>query len=143
LSGILVKAATRHGNPRQRWAVADWEQEFFRSDQRPYRTAGFMTDMSGAKKSDASDHVLKERIHWVLREVPEIEASVIATSDGDYIETVKTLQEKGKRVVLWAIQSSLSRSYMERLKGPDAIQIEWLEDLVFGSERVSAAATTD
>jgi hypothetical protein len=132
LADRLLKSAARYGNARQRWAVANWEHDFFRTDQRPYRAAGYGTDMSGDTKADASDHVLKEKIHWVLREVSEIEVFIIATGDGDYIETVKTLQEKGKQVVLWATQNSLSRSYMERLKGPDPIQIEWLEDLVFG-----------
>jgi hypothetical protein len=77
--------------------------------------------------------VLREKIHLVLREHPEIGVYVIATGDGDFHEVVKTLQAQGKQVILWATRRAVSESYGASLRGPDRIRIEWLEDLVFGA----------
>jgi hypothetical protein len=134
LATLLLEAASRHGSPRQRWAVADWDRDFFEGDQKELKKARYWTDMAGDDKSNASDHVLVEKIHFVLREQPDINVYVIGTGDGDFHEAIKTLQEKGKHVVLWSTRRSINRVYGESLKGPDRIEIEWLEDLVFGEE---------
>jgi hypothetical protein len=76
--------------------------------------------------------VLREKIHFVLREYPEIRVYVIGTGDGDFHEVVKTLQAQGKQVILWTTRRAVSDSYGGNLRGPDRIRIEWLEDLVFG-----------
>jgi hypothetical protein len=133
LASRLLDAAWRHGVPRQRWAVADWDRDFFEGDQKAARNARFSTDIAGRDKADASDHVLREKIHLVLREHPEIGVYVIATGDGDFHEVVKTLQAQGKQVILWATRRAVSESYGASLRGPDRIRIEWLEDLVFGA----------
>jgi hypothetical protein len=132
LASRLLDAAWRHGLPRQRWAVADWDQDFFEGDQKAVRNARFSTDIAGQDKANASDHVLREKIHLVLREHPEIPVYVIGTGDGDFHEVVNTLQAKGKQVILWTTRRSVSDSYGGSLRGPDRIRIEWLEDLVFG-----------
>ena len=132
LASRLLDTAWRHGTPRQRWAVADWDRPFFEGDQRAVRTARYSADIAGREKFNSSDHVLREKIHFVLREHPEIEVFVIATGDGDFHETIRTLREKGKQLVLWATRRSINEVYGESLRGPDRIQIEWLEDLVFG-----------
>src|SRR5262245_53500032 len=136
LASRLLDAAWRHGLPRQRWAVADWDHAFFEGDQKAVRNARFSTDIAGRDKSNASDHVLREKIHLVLREHPEILVYVIATGDGDFHEVVKTLQAQGKQVILWTTRRSVSESYGASLRGPDRIRIEWLEDLVFGETPV-------
>jgi hypothetical protein len=127
----LLDAAWRHGTPRQRWVVADWDLPVFEGDQKAFKMARFWPDIAGGEKSNSSDHVLREKIHFVLREHPEIDVYVIGTGDGDFHEAIKTLQQKGKHVILWATRRSISDAYGESLKGPDRIQIEWLEDLVF------------
>ncbi len=132
LASRLLDAAWRHGLPRQRWAVADWDRDFFEGDQKAVRNARFSTDIAGQDKSNASDHVLREKIHLVLREHPEIPVYVIGTGDGDFLEVVNTLQAQGKQVILWTTRRSVSDSYGGSLRGPDRIRIEWLEDLVFG-----------
>jgi tetratricopeptide (TPR) repeat protein len=132
LASRLLDAAWRHGFPRQRWAVADWDRDFFEGDQKAVRNARFSTDIAGRDKANASDHVLREKIHFVLREHPEIPVYVIATGDGDFHEVVKTLQAQGKQVILWTTRRAVSDSYGGSLRGPDRIRIEWLEDLVFG-----------
>ncbi|HEY7140015.1 MAG TPA: NYN domain-containing protein [Methylomirabilota bacterium] len=132
LAARLLDAAWRHGLPRQRWAVADWDRDFFEGDQKAVRSARFSTDIAGRDKANASDHVLREKIHLVLREHPEIPVYVIATGDGDFHEVVTTLQAQGKRVILWTTRRSVSESYGGSLRGPDRVRIEWLEDLVFG-----------
>jgi NYN domain len=132
LASRLLDAAWRHGLPRQRWAVADWDQDFFEGDQKAVRNARFATDIAGRDKANASDHVLREKIHSVLREHPEIPVYVIGTGDGDFHEVIKTLQAQGKQVILWTTRRSISDSYGDSLRGPDRIRIEWLEDLVFG-----------
>ena len=132
LASRLLDAAWRHGLPRQRWAVADWDRAFFEGDQKAVRNARFASDIAGGDKANASDHVLREKIHFVLREHPEIPVYVIGTGDGDFHEVVKTLQAQGKQVILWATRRSVSESYGGSLRGPDRIRIEWLEDLVFG-----------
>jgi hypothetical protein len=132
LASRLLAAAWRHGLPRQRWAVADWDRDFFEGDQKAVRNARFSSDIAGGDKANASDHVLREKIHFVLREHPEIPVYVIGTGDGDFHEVVKTLQAQGKQVILWATRRSVSESYGDSLRGPDRIRIEWLEDLVFG-----------
>jgi hypothetical protein len=132
LASRLLDAAWRHGLPRQRWAVADWDREFFEGDQKAARNARFSTDIAGRDKADASDHVLREKIHFVLREHPEILVYVIGTGDGDFHEVVNTLQAQGKQVILWTTRHAVSESYGGSLRGPDRIRIEWLEDLVFG-----------
>jgi NYN domain len=132
LASRLLDAARRHGLPRQRWAVADWDRDLFEGDQKAVRNARFASDIAGGDKANASDHVLREKIHFVLREHPEIPVYVIGTGDGDFHEVVKTLQAQGKQVILWATRRSVSESYGGNLRGPDRIQIEWLEDLVFG-----------
>jgi hypothetical protein len=132
LASRLLEAAWRHGVPRQRWAVADWDRGFFEGDQKAARTARFSTDIAGRDKASASDHVLREKIHSVLREHPEIRVYVIGTGDADFHEVVKTLQAQGKEVILWTTRRSVSDSYGGSLRGPDRIRIEWLEDLVFG-----------
>jgi len=132
LASRLLDAAWRHGLPRQRWAVADWDRDFFEGDQKAVRNARFSTDIAGRDKANASDHVLREKIHFVLREHPEIPVYVIGTGDGDFHEVVKTLQAQGKQVILWTTRRTVSESYGGSLRGPDRIRIEWLEDLVFG-----------
>jgi hypothetical protein len=132
LASRLLDAAWRHGLPRQRWAVADWDRDFFEGDQKAVRNVRFATDIAGGDKANASDHVLREKIHFVLREHPEIPVYVIGTGDGDFHEVVKTLQAQGKQVILWTTRRSVSETYGESLRGPDRIRIEWLEDLVFG-----------
>jgi hypothetical protein len=132
LASRLLDAACRHGLPRQRWAVADWDRDFFAGDQKAVRNARFSTDIAGREKANASDHLLREKIHFVLREHPEIPVYVIGTGDGDFHEVVKTLQAQGKQVILWATRRAVSESYGDSLRGPDRIRIEWLEDLVFG-----------
>jgi hypothetical protein len=132
LASRLLDAAWRHGLPRQCWAVADWDRDFFEGDQKAVRNARFSTDIAGRDKANASDHVLREKIHFVLREYPEIPVYVIGTGDGDFHEVVKTLQAQGKRVILWTTRRAVSESYGGSLRGPGRIRIEWLEDLVFG-----------
>jgi hypothetical protein len=132
LATRLLDAASRHGLPRQRWAVADWDRDFFEGDQKAVRNARFSTDIAGRDKANASDHLLREKIHFVLREHPEIPVYVIGTGDGDFHEVVKTLQAQGKQVILWTTRRAVSESYGGSLRGPDRIRIEWLEDLVFG-----------
>ena len=132
LATRLLDAASRHGLPRQRWAVADWDRDFFEGDQKAVRNARFSTDIAGRDKANASDHLLREKIHFVLREHPEIPVYVIGTGDGDFHEVVKTLQAQGKQVILWTTRRAVSESYSGSLRGPDRIRIEWLEDLVFG-----------
>jgi hypothetical protein len=132
LASRLLEAAWRHGVPRQRWAVADWDRGFFEGDQKAARNARFSTDIAGHAKASASDHVLREKIHLVLREHPDIRVYVIGTGDADFHEVVKTLQAQGKQVILWTTRRSVSDSYGGNLRGPDRIRIEWLEDLVFG-----------
>jgi hypothetical protein len=133
LASRLLDLAWRHGVPRQRWAVADWDRGFFEGDQKAARNARFSTDIAGRDKANASDHLLREKIHFVLREHPEIQVYVIGTGDGDFHEVVKTLQTQGKQVILWTTRRSVSESYGGSLRGPDRIRIEWLEDLVFGA----------
>lgn len=135
LAKRLHDAATRHGKPRQRWAVANWDKPFFAGDQANLKKQiRYETDMSGSEKANASDHVLRERIHEVLREHSEIEVYVIATGDGDFVEAIRTLQSQGKHVILWSTRDAMNPEYKYLLAGPDPILIEWLEDLVFGPE---------
>ncbi|MGH7318979.1 MAG: NYN domain-containing protein [Candidatus Rokuibacteriota bacterium] len=133
----LSDAAWRHGTLRQRWAVADWDRPFFEGDQKALRSTRYWTDIAGGEKFNSSDHVLREKIHFVLREHPEIEVYVIGTGDGDFHEAITTLQQKGKRVILWATRRSISAVYGESLRGRDRIQIEWLEDLIFGEDALA------
>jgi hypothetical protein len=132
LATRLLEAAWRHGLPRQRWAVADWDRAFFEGDQKAVRNARFWSDIASGEKANASDHVLREKIHLVLRQHPDIATFVIATGDGDFHEVIKTLQREGKQVILWSTRRALSEAYGDSLHGPDRIRIEWLEDLVFG-----------
>jgi hypothetical protein len=84
--------------------------------------------------------VLRERIHAVLREQPEIDTFIIGTGDADFAQVVATLRREGKQVVIWSTRRSASAAYGDGLAGPDRIKIEWLEDLVFGDrvkERIS------
>jgi len=138
LATRLLQAASRHGVPRQKWAVANWDRATFAGDQAALRRANYMPDMAGVEKADASDHVLREKIHYVLREQPEINTYIIGTGDADFGEVIKTLQEKGKHVVLWATKRAISDAYKNHLTGPDRIQIEWLEDILFEAEQASA-----
>jgi hypothetical protein len=138
LASRLLDAAWRHGLPRQRWAVADWDREAFEGDQKAVRNARFWSDIASGDKANASDHVLREKIHFVLREHPEIGVYVIGTGDGDFHEVIKTLQAQGKQVILWATRRAVSASYGGSLRGPDRIRIEWLEDLVFGDAPADA-----
>jgi hypothetical protein len=134
LAQRLLEAAWRHGTPRQRWAVADWDRPSFEGDQKAVKAARFWPDIAGGEKFNSSDHVLREKIHHVLREHPEIELFVIGTGDGDFHEVIRTLQGAGKRVILWATRRSINQAYGESLLGADRIQIEWLEDFVFSEE---------
>jgi hypothetical protein len=142
LAARLLDAAWRHGLPRQRWAVADWDRDFFEGDQKAVRQARFWSDIAGGDKANASDHVLREKIHFVLREHPEIGVYVIGTGDGDFHEVIQTLQAQGKQVILWATRRGLSDSFGGNLRGPDRIRIEWLEDLVFGESGAAEPSAT-
>lgn len=133
LAARLRDAAWRHGLPRQRWAVADWDRPFFEGDQKAVKQAGYSSEIAGEEKFNSSDHVLREKIHLVLREHPDIAIFVIGTGDGDFHEAIRTLQQQGKRVILWATRRAVNGAYGASLTGPDRIQIEWLEDLVFGA----------
>jgi hypothetical protein len=137
LATRLRDAAWRHGLPRQRWAVADWDRPTFEGDQKAVKNAGYFSDIAGGEKFNSSDHVLREKIHLVLREHPEISVFVIGTGDGDFHEAIRTLQQQGKQVVLWATRHAVNGAYGGSLRGPDRIQIEWLEDLVFGEDEDS------
>jgi hypothetical protein len=134
LAGRLRDAAWRHGLPRQRWAVADWDRPSFEGDQKAVKLAGYSSDIAGDEKFNSSDHVLREKIHLVLREHPEVGVYIIGTGDGDFHEAIRTLQQQGKQVILWATRRAVNGAYGTSLSGPDRIQIEWLEDLVFGPD---------
>jgi hypothetical protein len=134
LAARLRDAAWRHGSPRQRWAVADWDRPSFEGDQKAVKSVGYFSDIAGERKSNSSDHVLREKIHLVLREHPEIAVYVIGTGDGDFHEAIKTLQQQGKQVVLWATRRTVNGVYGASLSGRDRIRVEWLEDLVFGDD---------
>ncbi len=136
LAGRLLDAAWRHGWPRERWAVADWDRPFFEGDQKAVKAARYAPDIAGREKFNSSDHVLREKIHLVLREHPDIQVYVVGTGDADFHEAIRTLQQEGKQVILWATRRAISEVYGESLKGPDRIQIEWLEDLVFGEDAI-------
>lgn len=139
LAARLLDAAWRHGLPRQRWAVADWDRPFFEGDQKAVRSARFWSDIAGGEKANASDHVLREKIHHVLRQHSDIGVYVIGTGDGDFHEAITTLQREGKHVVLWATRRAINGVYGESLTGPDRIEIEWLEDLVFGEDALQSS----
>ncbi len=49
---------------------------------------------------------------------------IIASGDRDFNETVKTLRQRGKQVILWSVRSSLSR----QLESNPNITIEYVED---------------
>lgn len=134
LAKRLLEAAAQHGVPRQKWVVANWDHATFNGDQAALRRERYMTDMSGETKADASDHVLRERIHNVLRDQREIGTYIIGTGDADFGEVIGTLQDQGKHVILWATKGALSGAFKHFLSGPDAIQIEWLEDIIFKQE---------
>ena len=142
LATSLLSAAARHGSPRQRWAVADWDRPFFEGDQKSVKTAGYWTDIAGSDKSNSSDHVVVERIHALLRDHPEIDTFVIGTGDGDFNEAVSTLKKMGKHVILWAERSSINAVYGNYLAGHDKIIVEWLEDLLLG-DALELAASID
>jgi hypothetical protein len=134
LAGRLRDEAGRHGLPRHRWAVADWDRASFEGDQKAVKLAGYSSDIAGDDKFNSSDHVLREKIHLVLREHPEVGVFIIGTGDGDFHEAIRTLQLQGKQVILWATRRAVNGVYGTSLSGPDRIRIEWLEDLVFGSD---------
>ena len=125
-----MEAAGRYGKPTQLWAVADWDRPSFAGDQRAVKSARFWTDLAGDDKADASDHVLREKIHYVLRDHQDVNVFVLATGDADFSAVVNTLLREGKRVVLWAARNALSESYKKHLV--NGLAIEWLEDVAFG-----------
>jgi NYN domain len=131
LGARLLKAAGKHGVPRLKWAVANWDRGFLRGEQMRYKQAGFQPDLAGEDKANASDHVLRERIHDALRDHPDINGFVVGSGDGDFQQVIETLQDKNKYVVLWATRNNSSRAFGANLRGPNSIIIEWLEDLVF------------
>lgn len=133
----LVDLAGKHGLVRQRWAVAAWDRPSFAGDQRAVKTARFWTDIAGDHKADAADHVLREKIHYVLREHPEVRVFVIATGDADFSAVVDTLLRQGKRVVLWSARDALAHSY-KRFLGEGGLTLEWLDDLVFGEDALTS-----
>src|SRR5262249_39127056 len=59
LAARLRDAAWRHGSPRQRWAVADWDRPSFEGDQKAVKSAGYFSDIAGEQKFNSSDHVLR------------------------------------------------------------------------------------
>jgi hypothetical protein len=134
----LIELAKRHGIPRQRWAVANWDGPFFAGDQKALKLGGlFWFDMSGVDKQDASDSVLIQKISYILREHPEINTYIIGTGDADFAAQIGTLLEQGKHVVLWCTEKTMSKNaYTQFLTGPDQIQIEWLEELIFAGEEI-------
>ncbi|MBI3271366.1 MAG: NYN domain-containing protein [Planctomycetes bacterium] len=132
LARRLLELAKRHGEPAQRWAVANWDHPSFRNEQKVVRKHLF-TDIAGEAKENASDHVLRERIHDTLRDHPDIPVYVIATGDADFAEVVRTLRDQRKFVVLWSTRDALSSAYQQFLTEPERFQIEWLEDLVLGA----------
>jgi hypothetical protein len=129
LARRLVEAAAHHGPVRERWAVADWDRPSFQGDQRAIAAAGFLTAIAGSQKADGSDHVLRERIHAVLRDRPDVGTFILGSGDADFAEVVATLRREGKEVVLWSTRRSTSAAYGGGLAGPDRITIEWLEDI--------------
>lgn len=135
LGAHLLKLAECYGDPRQRWVVADWDRPLFAGEQKALRGAGFWTEMAGTDKKNASDHVLIEKIHYVLREHPDVMVYVLGTGDGDYGSVVSTLRESGKDVILWVPhEEAMSKAYKHFLSGPDRIRIELLDNLVLGDE---------
>jgi hypothetical protein len=132
LARRLVEAAAQHGPVRERWAVADWDRPSFQGDQRAVATAGFLTAIAGSQKADGSDHVLRERIHAILRDRPDVGTFILGSGDADFAELIATLRREGKDVVLWSTRGSTSAAYGGGLAGPDRITIEWLEDIAAG-----------
>ena len=129
LARRLVEAAAHHGPVRERWAVADWDRPSFQGDQRAVAAAGFLTAIAGSQKADGSDHVLRERIHAILRDRPEVGTFILGSGDADFAEVVATLRREGKEVVLWSTRRATSAAYGGGLAGPGRITIEWLEDI--------------
>jgi hypothetical protein len=133
----LVDLAGSHGVVKQRWAVAAWDRPSFMGDQRAVKTARFWTDIAGDHKADAADHVLREKIHYVLRDHPSIKVFIIATGDADFSAVVGTLLGEGKKVILWSARDALAASY-KRFLGEDGLTLQWLDDLVFGEDALTS-----
>jgi hypothetical protein len=128
----LLDAASRHGKPVLRWAVANWHVGYLDGDQMAFKQVGFQPDIAGADKANASDHVLKEHVHDALRE-NDLSAFVIGTGDGDYQALVQTLQSQDKYLVLWATRDNMSNAFGANLRSSSGtVVVEFLEDLVFG-----------
>jgi hypothetical protein len=121
--------------PRQKWVVANWDIPSFAGDQAALRSvARYFTDMAGVDKDNASDHVLTERIHDVIRDHPDIQVFFIVTGDGDYGEVIRTLRDQGKQVILAGTKVAMNQLYKHHLTGQNQISLVWLEDWIFRNE---------
>ena len=129
----LLRAASRHGRPTVRWAVANWHAGYLEGDQMAYKSVGFQPDIAGKEKANASDHVLKEHIHDALRE-NDLSAFVIGTGDGDFQAIAQTLQSQGKYLILWATRDNMSSAFGANLTSGERMVVEFLEDIVFGDD---------
>ena len=131
----LLRAASRHGRPTVKWAVANWHASYLEGDQMAYKSVGFQPDIAGEEKANASDHVLKEHIHDALRD-NDLSAFVIGTGDGDFQAIAQTLQSQGKYLVLWATRDNMSSAFGANLTSGERMVVEFLEDIVFGDSDI-------
>jgi hypothetical protein len=134
LGARLLRAAARHGDPKIKWAVANWHVGYLDGDQMGFKSVGFQPDIASANKANASDHVLVEHIHAALREL-DLSAFVIGTGDGDFHEIASTIQQKGKYLVLWATRGAMSDAFGANLRSAEGtVTVEFLEDIVLNDE---------
>lgn len=146
LGKILMDRARRFGqpHPKARYVVANFlhESKAYLEDRNALDRLNYQTilsSVSGNAKADRSDHKLREKIRDVLelegrKDIEPIETYIIGAGDADFNESIQTLLNRQKRVVLWCTRSGMAR-YYEDLAKHRLLTIEYLEDLVFKNEK--------
>lgn len=130
----LIDVASKYGNPREKWVVADWysnQQIKNEEHQRVFKKYGWKTDLPQIKdpKKEKSDHALRDLVHEIL-DGRKIDVCILVSGDGDFSQLVTYLVDHGKRVIVWGMKGRIN-GYYKDIEKWGKIEIGYIDSILF------------
>lgn len=130
----LLDYAETYGEVDVHFAIADWYQASHigpQQHERIYIQSLWDTKLPKMPGPQQSDHELRDMVHEVFDDQPEINTYILVSGDGDFSELAAFLIDKKKRVIIWSLESSLSPYYsqLEKWGKLEIVHIETILDI--------------
>jgi uncharacterized LabA/DUF88 family protein len=131
----ILDRASRYGDPREKWAVADWlgiEPMNKEEHQRIFRKYSWRIEIPliTDRRKEKSDHALRDLVHEIL-DGRKLDVCILISGDGDFSQLVTYLIDHGKKVVVWGMKGKI-HSYYKEMEKWGKIEIGYIDDILFG-----------